>query len=140
MFDRTLEIAWRCAVGHRRATPMHSIALATQKGGSGKSTLAIGLAVAALEDGHRVGMIEADPQGTLASWGRRRTDPKPRIEHAGDGAEIARAIRNLQRDGFTAAVLDTPDTDNAVSFRGIDVSDLLSFPLRHTSISIMHTH
>jgi chromosome partitioning protein len=65
---------------------MQSVVLATQKGGSGKSTLAIGLAVAAMEEGQRVGMIEADPQGTLASWGRRRTNPKPRIERAGSRA------------------------------------------------------
>ena len=115
---------------------MHSIALATQKGGSGKSTLAIGLAVAALEDGHRVGMIEADPQGTLASWGRRRTDPKPRIEHAGDGAEIARAIRNLQRDGFTVAVIDTAATDNAVTLSGIGAADLCLIPVRTSPADI----
>ena len=37
-----------------RATEMYAIVLATQKGGSGKSTLAIGLAIAAMDDGHRV--------------------------------------------------------------------------------------
>ena len=51
---------------------MHAIVFATQKGGSGKSTLAIGLAVAAMDDGHRVGVIDADPQGTIANWSRRR--------------------------------------------------------------------
>ena len=38
---------------------MHIVALVTQKGGSGKSTLAVGLAVAALEQGQRVGLIDA---------------------------------------------------------------------------------
>jgi cellulose biosynthesis protein BcsQ len=39
---------------------MHTIVLATQKGGSGKSTLSIGLALAAIADGHAVRMIETD--------------------------------------------------------------------------------
>jgi chromosome partitioning protein len=40
---------------------MHTIALVTQKGGSGKSTLAIGLAVAAMQNGHNVRLVETDP-------------------------------------------------------------------------------
>ena len=44
---------------------MQTIVLATQKGGSGKSTLAIGLAVAAIQAGHTVRLIETDQQGTL---------------------------------------------------------------------------
>ena len=47
---------------------MHTIVLATQKGGSGKSTLAIGLALAAIQAGHTVRLIETDPQGTLSNW------------------------------------------------------------------------
>ena len=47
---------------------MHTIVLATQKGGSGKSTLAIGLALAAMQDGHTVRLIEANAQGTLSNW------------------------------------------------------------------------
>ena len=52
---------------------MHTIALVSQKGGSGKSTLAIGLAVAAMQHGHKVCVLEADPQGTVSNWRRRRS-------------------------------------------------------------------
>jgi chromosome partitioning protein len=115
---------------------MHSIVLATQKGGSGKSTLAIGLAVAAMEEGQRVGMIEADPQGTLASWGRRRSNPRPCIERVASGAEIERVIRNLQRDGFTLTVIDTAATDNAVTLSGIAAADLCLIPVRTSPADI----
>lgn len=38
---------------------MQTIVLATQKGGSGKTTLAIGLALAAIQAGHTVRLIES---------------------------------------------------------------------------------
>ena len=51
---------------------MYVLALVTQKGGSGKSTLAVGLAVAAIENGERVAILEADPQGTNIESKERR--------------------------------------------------------------------
>jgi chromosome partitioning protein len=92
---------------------MHVIVLAAQKGGCGKSSLAIGLAVAAVDAGQRVGMIDADPQGTISNWGRRRTNPKPRIECADSGMAIERAIFHLRGDGFTVAIIDTAATNNS---------------------------
>lgn len=53
---------------------MHTIALVSKKGGTGKSTLAIGLAIAAMQDGHKVCLLEADPQGTVSNWHRRGAD------------------------------------------------------------------
>jgi cellulose biosynthesis protein BcsQ len=41
---------------------MHTITLVSQKGGTGKSTLANGLAIAAMQAGHKVCLLEADPQ------------------------------------------------------------------------------
>lgn len=45
---------------------MRTIAVFTQKGGSGKSTVAIHMAVMASR-GRRVLLIDADPQGTVAT-------------------------------------------------------------------------
>jgi len=115
---------------------MYVVVLATQKGGSGKSSLAIGLAVAAMDDGHRVGMIETDPQGTLSNWGRRRTNPEPRIERAGGGMAIERAVLGLQRNGITVAVVDTAATDNAVTLSGIEAADLCLIPARTSPADI----
>ena len=41
---------------------------AQQKGGAGKSTAAAQVAVALAQGGHRVGVIDSDPQGSLAAW------------------------------------------------------------------------
>src|SRR5579863_9213947 len=103
---------------------MRAVVLATQKGGSGKSTLAIGLAVAAMADGHRVAIIETDPQGTVASWGRRRTLPEPRIERAATGLEIERALLALRHSGITLAIIDTPATSNDLSASAIAAADM----------------
>jgi len=115
---------------------MHTIVLATQKGGSGKSTLAIGLAIAAMDDGQRVGVIEADPQGTISNWGRRRTNPEPRIARAGSGMAIEQAIADLERDGFTVAIIDTAATDNTLSASGIEAADLCLIAARPSAADI----
>ncbi|MCK7474747.1 MAG: AAA family ATPase [Rhodopseudomonas palustris] len=59
---------------------MHTIVLTTRKGGSGKSTLAVGLALAAMQAGHAVRLIETDPQGTLSRWLRRRPKTHPMVD------------------------------------------------------------
>src|SRR5258708_10289209 len=69
------------------AQDMYVLALVTQKGGSGKSTLAVGLAVAAMENGERVAFVEADPQGTISKWKKRRG--KPHSRGVGGAAALA---------------------------------------------------
>jgi chromosome partitioning protein len=112
------------------AAKMHTIVLATQKGGSGKSTIAIGLAVAAIEDGQNVAMIEADPQGTVSKWARRRTKLKPRIDRVGSGIEIKEALAFLKRESFTLAIIDTAGTNNNLSREALSVADLCLIPAR----------
>jgi chromosome partitioning protein len=51
--------------------PATIITIAQQKGGAGKTTLAAHLALA-LATHHRVGVIDIDPQASLASWFRLR--------------------------------------------------------------------
>jgi chromosome partitioning protein len=115
---------------------MHAIVLATQKGGSGKSTLAIGLAIAAMDAGQGVGVIDADPQGTISNWARRRTNSMPRVELADSGAAIERAIIRLRGGGSTVAIIDTSATDNMLSTSGIGAADLCLIPARPSPADI----
>jgi chromosome partitioning protein len=124
--------------GERRRI-MHSVVLATQKGGSGKSTLAVGLAVAAMEDEHRVALIETDQQGTVLSWGRRRVLAEPRVERVGSSLEMERALRFARRDGVTLAVIDTPATINDLSSSAIRAADLCLIPTRPSPADIEAT-
>jgi chromosome partitioning protein len=70
---------------------MQTIVLATQKGGSGKSTLAIGLALAGIQAGHTVRLIETDPQGTLSNWQSRCLYAEPVVEASMPPGKSSRA-------------------------------------------------
>src|SRR6202049_159708 len=115
---------------------MHTVVVGTQKGGSGKSTLATGLAVAALEDGQHVGIIETDPQGTVSKWGRRRTNPEPRIARVSTSIEIERALLCLRRDGYTLVLIDTAPTENALSMGAFNAANLCLIPARPSPADI----
>lgn len=52
----------------------HVLTIAQQKGGSGKTTLAVNLAVQFRLSGHRVALIDTDPQGSLGRWFMTRRD------------------------------------------------------------------
>src|SRR5450631_3875313 len=80
---------------------MHTIVLATQKGGSGKSTLAIGLALAAIQAGHTVRLIETDSQGTLSNWQTRRPFAEPMVEPVYTSGEIEQKLQSLDAGGGT---------------------------------------
>lgn len=57
---------------------MRTIAVANHKGGSGKTTTTVSLAAALAERGHRVLVIDMDPQGS-ASWWLGVTDAEPGV-------------------------------------------------------------
>jgi chromosome partitioning protein len=115
---------------------MHTIALVSQKGGTGKSTLAIGLAIAAMQDGHKVCLLEADPQGTLSSWRSRRAQAEPAVESIQDGFEFAHRVPFLERCGVTLTIIDTPAGQSEVATAAIASADLVLIPARPSPADI----
>jgi chromosome partitioning protein len=115
---------------------MRVLALVTQKGGSGKSTLATGLAVAAMADGERVALVEADPQGTISRWKERRANPYPRVERLADPLQIEPMIARLGAEGCWLAIIDTAATNNALAMQAIARADLCLIPARPTPADI----
>ncbi|MBR0856613.1 AAA family ATPase [Bradyrhizobium liaoningense] len=115
---------------------MYVLALVTQKGGSGKSTLSVGLAVAAMQRGERVALVEADAQGTISKWKERRAGVYPRVDRVADTAEVEPAISRLRTEGVWLAIIDTAATNNALATRAIASADLCLIPARPSPADI----
>jgi chromosome partitioning protein len=109
---------------------MHTIVLATQKGGSGKSTLAIGLALAAKDAGHKVRLIDTDPQGTLSNWQVRRGTAEPIVEAIYNVSRIETRMEQLAGGGITLTIIDSASGVSATTAAAIRCADLCLIPAR----------
>jgi chromosome partitioning protein len=109
---------------------MHTIALVSRKGGTGKSTLAVGLGVAALADGHKVCLLEADPLGTISNWRGRRTQAEPTVEIVSEGADLVRRIPFLANCGVSLTIIDTAGGGSDALAAAIEIADLCLIPAR----------
>jgi chromosome partitioning protein len=118
---------------------MYTIVLATQKGGSGKSTLAIGLALAAIQAGHTVRLIETDRQGTLSNWQTRRPYAEPIVEPVHSSGEIEQRLQSLDRSGVTMTIIDTAGGVSAATTAAIRHADLCLIPTRPSVADIEAT-
>ncbi len=114
---------------------MRKIALITQKGGSGKSTLSASLAVEMQATGETVFLVDMDPQRSLATWARGRTDR--RLAGAAVGPEqLDEVLASLAERGVTLAIIDTPASLSAASEAAILAADLVVIPVRPTVFDI----
>jgi chromosome partitioning protein len=83
------------------------LAVLSQKGGTGKSHTVRSLAVAALIAGRKVAILDADPQGTVVAWGKRRQHNAPYIVALGSQT-VASQIADLKGRGADLIIIDTP--------------------------------
>jgi chromosome partitioning protein len=118
---------------------MHTIVLATQKGGSGKSTLAIGLALAAMQDGHTVRLIEATAQGTLSNWKQRRAAVEPHVETVRSAGDVEQRLEIFDRNGVTLTIIDTAGGISAITTSAVRYADLVLIPARPSPADIEAT-
>ena len=115
---------------------MHTISLVSRKGGTGKSTLAIGLAVAAIEAGHRVCLLEADPLGTVSNWRHRRTSAEPTVETIHDGYMLFHRVQALAHRGITLTIVDTAGGWSNACTGAMAAADLCLIPTRPSPADI----
>ena len=86
---------------------MNILSVLSQKGGTGKSTMVRSLAVAGLLAGRKAAIIDADPQGTVVAWGKRRQHKAPHIVALGS-LTIASQVEALKGRGANLIIIDTP--------------------------------
>ena len=91
---------------------MHVILIATQKGGAGKSTLAVHLGGFAGLHG-KTRLIDADPQGSLSFWHRRRTADHPTLTQA-DASTVPGILDAARREGVAWSIIDSPPQNGAL--------------------------
>lgn len=115
--------------------PMKTIAFITAKGGPGKSTLAASIAVAALQAGERVFLIDLDPQESLYKWGQRRDADAPAVDKT-TAEKLQAAIAGVKKAGFTLAIIDTAGVDVAANSAAMAVADLCLVPSRPSILDI----
>lgn len=109
---------------------MVTISLSNLKGGVGKSTLSINLATCLQRAGHRVLLVDADPQGTCSAWAARGAD----LGH--DGPPVVAIVGTaLRRDlpkvaaGFDVVVIDSPPRMGAEARCAMLAADLVIVPV-----------
>jgi chromosome partitioning protein len=107
---------------------MHVILIATQKGGSGKSTLAAHFGALAERDGRTL-LIDADPQGSLSFWYKRREAETPLLAKA-DGNTIGKTLDAARADGIAWAVIDSPPHNAALTASMMSRATVTVVPVR----------
>lgn len=114
---------------------MQVLTLFSQKGGSGKTTLAVHLGVAALADGQRVAIVDADPQGSACAWAGARKEAAPVVAQA-SAAQIRQVVAAAREDGHTLLIVDAPPHAKASARDLVSVSDLVAIPVRPTVLDL----
>jgi chromosome partitioning protein len=83
------------------------LAVLSQKGGTGKSHIVRSLAVAAILNGRKVAIIDADPQATVVAWSKRRKHNAPHVVALGSQT-VASQVESLLGRGAELIIIDTP--------------------------------
>lgn len=105
------------------------VAMAGQKGGAGKSTLAIALASELHSRGMRTLLVDADPQGSAATWGQVAAEQG---EGAPDvimmGANLHTQLPSVSR-GYDVVVIDCPGRNDAQQRGALAIADMALIPV-----------
>lgn len=109
---------------------MRVLGIFNSKGGSGKSTVSVHVGVAAAFD-CRVALLDADPQGTLRTWGGVRTETSPAVISV-TADSLQNELRKLEREGVELVLVDCPPYITAESSRLVSLCDFIVVPVQPT--------
>lgn len=75
-------------------------------------------------DGLRTAIIDADPQGSVISWAKRREAKMP-VVHGLDGTTLEARLISLQKGGADLVVIDTPPSIHPIIGKAASRSHLV---------------
>lgn len=102
------------------------VTVAQQKGGAGKTTLAAHLAVAWAKQGHKVGVVDIDPQASLTKWFAERARVKDAVAielRCVGGWRVQGEVEKLSKL-VDIVVVDSPphaETESKIAVRSADL-------------------
>ena len=109
---------------------MQIVSVLSQKGGSGKTTLTGHIAVQAEFTGAGpVGVLDADPQESLADWGNDREAATPIVMQTSLW-RLQEDVGQMRDRGMKLLLIDTPPGITSTIRSAIEVSDLVLVPVR----------
>lgn len=101
-----------------------------QKGGVGKTTLAVNVASELTQDGSRVLVVDADPQGSALDWAAAREDRSAAVTVVGfPRATLHKDIANMA-EGYDHVVIDGPPRVTDLARSAILASDVVVIPIQ----------
>ncbi|MGB7416269.1 MAG: ParA family protein [Thermosynechococcaceae cyanobacterium] len=112
------------------------ITLATSKGGTGKTTLTAGLATYWHQQGIKVGIVDADPNGNLTRWFAKGEIEDIALLSEPDESAIIDAVDNLAGDNDIVLV-DIAGFGNQSMVYAIGVSTLVLIPSRPSEDDVL---
>ncbi len=110
------------------------ISLCNQKGGVGKTTLAINIARYIAGAGHKILLIDADPQGSVLQWQGISDNGSFDVEHYPQST-IHKDIKKLGK-GYKHVIIDSPPGVGDISLSILLTSNLTVIPVEPSALSI----
>jgi len=109
------------------------IAVVNQKGGAGKTTVAMQVAGSLGRRGHKVLVVDADPQGTSTRWAASANDNNPFpatvVGLSAAQGKLHREVRKLMGDYQYIIIDGPPASDSPVAQSALIVADLALIPI-----------